>query len=187
MRTASRTPTLILLAAFALMLSAAASAISSPENGKPRHAQGETLLCRFVGRFIKVSLPDAPMQAIPLDLIAANFVVAVQVDAIREGHLPDGWKEQIAFAIHSPALFFGGQGIESPAYSEAPPGKFVFSLWQLPKDRRFALDVEPASVEPAAVPPEVFVAVAERYYALLAAAEAEEAPALERNQRAIWN
>jgi hypothetical protein len=50
-----------------------------------------------------------------------------------------------------------------------------------------AADVEPASVAPPAAPPEVFVAVAERYYALLAAAEAQEAPALERSRRAIWN
>jgi len=158
------------------------SAISIDDQGR---AQGEALICRFVGRFIKVSLPDAPIEAVPLDLVEANFVLAVQVDEVREGHLPDGWKEQIAFAIHSPTLFFGGRGIETPANGEAPPGKFVFSLWQRPKDKRFALDVEPAPEEPA-IPPAVFSAVAERYYALLDAAEAQEAPARKRSQQAMW-
>jgi hypothetical protein len=50
-----------------------------------------------------------------------------------------------------------------------------------------ALDVEPASAEPAGTPPEVFVTVAERYYALLAAAKAQEDPVSERSWQAMWN
>lgn len=50
----------------------------------------------------------------------------------------------------------------------------------------FALMLSTAASATSATPPEVFVTVAERYYALLAAATAQEAPALERSQRAIW-
>lgn len=134
---------------FAMVL-AAGAAYSAPRSASPlseeaRRTRGEVLVCRFSGEFIKSGLPTETTKAIPLDTIDASFLVVVRVREIREGELPGDWRERIVFAVHSPSRFFGQWGISPPEGSDHPPGIYIFSLWRLPREEGFALDVRPDS------------------------------------------
>jgi hypothetical protein len=148
-------PTKTIVAAAAVLFAwilAAGPAAAQRSGDDERRARGEVLVCRFAGEFVASGLPDQipdlPAQAILLDLIEARFLLVVRVHEIQEGELPAGWSDKLAFAIHSPALFFGGQGISLPAGSHHPPGRYVFSLWRLPDSRRFKLDVRASEGTP---------------------------------------
>ena len=130
---------------FAMVVAASvaysASQSASPLSEEARHTRGEVLVCRFSGEFIKSGLPTETTKAIPLDRIDASFLVVVGVREIREGELPGDWRERIVFAVHSPSRFFGQRGISPPEGSDHPPGVYALSLWRLPGDEGFVLDV----------------------------------------------
>jgi hypothetical protein len=107
-------------------------------------AEERSLLCRFVGRFIEVRYLGEVARAIALDTLDPQFALVVRVREVREGKLPERSREQLAFAVHSPARFYAGQGISPPAFLKPPAGTYLFSLWRLPKGR-CSLEVMPYS------------------------------------------
>ncbi|HEY8021001.1 MAG TPA: hypothetical protein VIH93_07865, partial [Thermoanaerobaculia bacterium] len=124
-----------------LSLAAGAAAVTAwpvpPEGKQEPRAQEKTLVCRFVGQFEEIGFLDEGAQAIVLDKIDPRFALVVRVGEVKDGKLPEGSREQLTFGLHSPSLFFAGQGISLPGFLKPPAGAYLFSLWRLPKENGF--------------------------------------------------
>jgi hypothetical protein len=98
-----------------------------------RLAHGEVVVARFEGEFAGGGLPEEPTRAIPIGGIDLRFVLVVRVTEVLEGEIPGGWTDHVTFAVHSPSILFRGQGLEVAANRHVPEGRFVMTLWALPR------------------------------------------------------
>lgn len=100
---------------------------------------------RFLGSFTDGGMPKVPTKMIPIDGYDIRFFLAVHAEQVLEGSLPVGWGKDLVFGVHSPALFFGLQGIDLAEGAHLPAGNYLFTLWRAPDGEGFELAVEPAS------------------------------------------
>ena len=107
-----------------------------------RLARGEVVQAGFGAEFVDGGLPEEPTQAIPIGGFDLRFVLVVRVIEVLEGEIPGGWTDHVTFAIHSPSILFGSQGIEVGANRAVPEGRFEMTLWALPQGG-YDLEIEP--------------------------------------------
>jgi hypothetical protein len=106
-----------------------------------RLERGEVATVKFEGEFAGGGLPTAPAQVIPLDSFDIRFIIEVRVIRVIEGQLPEGWESGLTFGVHSPAILFRLQGVETPEGHHVPEGRFLLTLWQAP-DGQYDLEIE---------------------------------------------
>lgn len=107
-----------------------------------RLARGEVVAARFEGEFVSGGLPDESTQAIPIGAFDLWYVIGVRVVDLLEGELPGGWTDSVNFAVHSPAILFGTQGIQTAPDGHVPEGRYVLTVWAQPNGG-YDLDIEP--------------------------------------------
>jgi hypothetical protein len=112
---------------------------------KEREARGCAVQTRFSGSFTNGGLPTRPTQAIPIDPFDIRFLLDVHLERISEGRLPEGWSSELVFGVHSPAEFFGLQGVEVPENRHHPSGRFAFTLWRCAPSETFELSLVPVA------------------------------------------
>lgn len=122
---------MVVTAILALVLSSAATAQPPSE---PHEDEEQRLVARFRGRFTDGGIPNEDVRAIPLGGVDLWFVLTASVDEVLEGELPEPWEDVVRFAVHSPSLFFGLQGVSVPESRHYPEGVFVFELWRSKKE-----------------------------------------------------
>jgi hypothetical protein len=100
----------------------------SPQVPSPQAATDPMqIVARFIGAITDVSLPREPVRVIPIGN-DPRFVLSIKISKVLEGKLPTTG-DRVAFLIHSPSRFFGGNLPNTPVREGShPEGEFVFTL-----------------------------------------------------------
>ena len=122
-------------------------AVEGSDEGDRRRSEGLTrgavAVAVFEGEFVGGGLPEEPTQAIPLDLLDLSFVLEFRVSRIVEGEIPGGRTTEVAFAVHSPAILFGREGIPLAEGQYVPEGSYRLTLWEA-AEGGFDLEIVPS-------------------------------------------